>query len=552
MVPNNTQKLIPIDEIVPGAYIRFITIGDVQYLSVRDFIMYVCDKDNNMAGEIWRRLSIEHKAELDVLNFKFPGRGQCEQPVITFPGAVQLAMFLPGESAKRNRSLMTKIIIRYFAGDPTLIGEIEANAASNNPVAQMARNAVMDNSEEARMKRKREDEHMHLENTLAIKREMYKIEEGVVVSEEKKYVNTQRHMLDVLKIEDMKRVSERNHTLELQRAERDHVIEMAKARAQAAHILKHGVPLEVPVANATLPSPPTPTPPTPTPPLAPNHQEPSQKNTTVAKKRGFTIEHIGETVRKRVFVRADEAGIKTYRWKQMMHFHDADSEAVGRIIEEEMSRTEISLITLMQQLRLEPNQQMLFLKHLRPKLDSQGIQLLSDDTMLLSFCESQKEKLEELMLSAYEAAMREELETAVDELMMERNFNMASITAFALDIKKKFPTIVNMAASNREMAKNIVMQEFYLHNKYFNELCTNRNAKETIFEILDHAHFGHMKFRHDKKEEVYENVMKHIRAYYPEIQLITKHNNLYFKIKETKMVQEALDECLAIGIIQRN
>jgi hypothetical protein len=169
-VSSDSVQTIPLDEIASGATVRFTIFGGVQYLSVRDFIMHMCDKDTNMAGEIWRRLSSENKSELQAscLNFKFPGRGQSPQPVITFPGAIKLAMFLPGENAKKNRSLMAQIIVRYYAGDPTLIREIEANAMSDAPIPHMARVAIVNDDEDGtigmmndreglKLKRKREE-----------------------------------------------------------------------------------------------------------------------------------------------------------------------------------------------------------------------------------------------------------------------------------------------------------------------------------------------------------------------------------------------------------
>jgi hypothetical protein len=95
------------------------------------------------------------------LTFQFPGRGQTPQPVITFPGAIKLAMFLPGEYAKNNRLLMTNVIVRYFAGDPSLIREIEANAMSDASIPNMAREAMLcdgnSSKEECSLKRKREE-----------------------------------------------------------------------------------------------------------------------------------------------------------------------------------------------------------------------------------------------------------------------------------------------------------------------------------------------------------------------------------------------------------
>ena len=162
---------IPLDEIIPGATIRFTVIDGVQYLSIRDLIMHLCDKDGNDSGQIWRRLQEDKKNEVQTncLNFKFPGRGQSEQPVITFPGAIKLSMFLPGENAKKNRSIMSKILVRYFAGDPSLIKEIEANAASDAPVAQMARASLASEDEETqlRLARKRQYEQLEYEERVA-------------------------------------------------------------------------------------------------------------------------------------------------------------------------------------------------------------------------------------------------------------------------------------------------------------------------------------------------------------------------------------------------
>ena len=135
---------IPFDEIVPGATVRLAKIDGVQYLSVRDVIMHVCDKSAKTANKLWEILSDEKKREVtnDVRNFQFPGQGQSKQPVITFKGALKLAMFLSGDKAAMHRSAMVGILSRYYAGDGSLTDDIEANAASDSPVAQMARNSL--------------------------------------------------------------------------------------------------------------------------------------------------------------------------------------------------------------------------------------------------------------------------------------------------------------------------------------------------------------------------------------------------------------------------
>jgi len=53
--------------------------------------------------------------------------------------AISLIMVLPGETAKEVRQQFAHIIRRYMAGDQQLVNEINSNASSNSPIAQMAR-----------------------------------------------------------------------------------------------------------------------------------------------------------------------------------------------------------------------------------------------------------------------------------------------------------------------------------------------------------------------------------------------------------------------------
>ena len=137
--------IIPFDEIIPGATVRFTVINGEQYLSVRDLISVICGKTNKEASQTWiRDIDNEQKAELSSFcgNFQFPGRGQSEQPVIQFQGAIKLLMWLPGEQAKQFRSKASDIITRYFAGDKTLLAEVYANAESQGVINQAARAAL--------------------------------------------------------------------------------------------------------------------------------------------------------------------------------------------------------------------------------------------------------------------------------------------------------------------------------------------------------------------------------------------------------------------------
>jgi len=147
----------------------------------------LCGKNNIRACEVGDKLAQDKKNELYdyIVNFVFPGRGSREQPVITFPGAIKLAMFLPVENAQKNRSVMVRILVRYFAGDPSLIGEIEANAASDAPVAQMARaslaNEQPDNS--VSLSRKRTLEDLEIEERL-VALDRAKVQTGILKAEQ--------------------------------------------------------------------------------------------------------------------------------------------------------------------------------------------------------------------------------------------------------------------------------------------------------------------------------------------------------------------------------
>jgi hypothetical protein len=185
---------IPFDEILQGSSVRVATINEQQYLSIRDLIMHLCQKENDQAGYTWRTIPDERKAELSehLLVHKFPGRGQQEQPVVTFPGAIKLSMFLPGEHAKRNRSAMVRILSRYFAGDPSLIQEIEANAQSAAPIPQMARASLAHPPLLEGRKRGREiDELTDCERKTSLKERQIAIREKEVAMKHQEIMNLQ-------------------------------------------------------------------------------------------------------------------------------------------------------------------------------------------------------------------------------------------------------------------------------------------------------------------------------------------------------------------------
>jgi hypothetical protein len=141
---SESLEKIPFDEISAGTTARITVIDDVQYLSSRDVLMHISGQNNKGASKIWERLSDSRKEELssECRTKKFPGRGEVEQPVISFKGVLKLVMWIGGENAKKYRTAMVSILSRYYAGDGTLTDEIEANAKSTSPIQQMAKASI--------------------------------------------------------------------------------------------------------------------------------------------------------------------------------------------------------------------------------------------------------------------------------------------------------------------------------------------------------------------------------------------------------------------------
>lgn len=128
-------QVISFNEIIPEATVRVAVIDGVQYLSIRDIIMVMCDQNGNDAGQTWRRMPDINKNEVSTLQYKFKGQGQQDQPVIQLNGALKLIMWLPGETAKSLRTKAADILTKYFSGDLSLTAEIEHNKMIGAPAA---------------------------------------------------------------------------------------------------------------------------------------------------------------------------------------------------------------------------------------------------------------------------------------------------------------------------------------------------------------------------------------------------------------------------------
>lgn len=113
------QNKMSFDDVVPGAKVRFAVIDGVQYLSIRDLIMIVCDQTNKHASTTWINMNFQTKYDLekDTIIYKFPGRGQKEQPVVSIEAAAMILSYLPGDEAKNRRATALENLRRYHNAD---------------------------------------------------------------------------------------------------------------------------------------------------------------------------------------------------------------------------------------------------------------------------------------------------------------------------------------------------------------------------------------------------------------------------------------------------
>jgi hypothetical protein len=167
-------QLIPFVELTGGTEaVRITVIKGKTYMSITDIIVIVRKQTNTGAQDtkdaqrkarkdacdVWQDIPDRIKAEVKecTQHFKFPGQGQHIQEVITLKGALKLVNWIPGDTAKEYRDSVTEILMRYLAGDASMHGELEANAASTSPINVLAREEVG-----SKRIRDEDDQQLHL------------------------------------------------------------------------------------------------------------------------------------------------------------------------------------------------------------------------------------------------------------------------------------------------------------------------------------------------------------------------------------------------------
>lgn len=139
-------------ELIPNGH---VTVFDGRMVAV-ETVMVVAGKNRDQAGYVLRNIPEEHFSSMKFIERRMPGKGNGRTKLLTFEDTIELIMVLPGKIAKEFRLKFVDIIKRYLAGDHSLIQEIQANAQSDAPIHQMARDAMQseNDTDNAILKRK--------------------------------------------------------------------------------------------------------------------------------------------------------------------------------------------------------------------------------------------------------------------------------------------------------------------------------------------------------------------------------------------------------------
>jgi len=104
------------------------TAEDPPRVSMFDLIAVITGPGTDNARNYWVRFQAAHpEVATESSNFKFPGRGQRDTPVIGARGAVEIVLLLPGKAAASFRKGTADVIVRFLGGDPRIVDELAAN-----------------------------------------------------------------------------------------------------------------------------------------------------------------------------------------------------------------------------------------------------------------------------------------------------------------------------------------------------------------------------------------------------------------------------------------
>jgi hypothetical protein len=155
------SKLFSFAEVVPGCDASVRVTDDGLMVAV-DLVMVASGKNKNDAGKDLRELKEDIFPAANFAVRTLAGKGNVNIRLVSFQDAIELIMVLPGKVARETRKAFASIIHRYLAGDKSLITDIEANAGSSSPIAQLAR-ATLPEPEFCLLGQKREREELEMD-----------------------------------------------------------------------------------------------------------------------------------------------------------------------------------------------------------------------------------------------------------------------------------------------------------------------------------------------------------------------------------------------------
>ncbi len=123
-----------VENIFNGGKVR-VSEDNPRRASVFDVIRIVVETTNPHAS--FSRLCTEYEEVLARTTiYKFPGTGQRETPVTDAEGILYIVNLLPGRRAALFRLHAVKLLVRFLAGDQSLIEDITANARSQSTLSE--------------------------------------------------------------------------------------------------------------------------------------------------------------------------------------------------------------------------------------------------------------------------------------------------------------------------------------------------------------------------------------------------------------------------------
>ena len=129
--------------IIPNSEdVRVTNIEGVPHIWAVDLSMAITGKDRRHANECLTNLSCEMFEAGKFVLKNLPGNGKWPVKLLTLPHAIELVLVLPGAAARALRTKASNLMVRFLGGDPTLIREIEDNAASTAPINTIARASI--------------------------------------------------------------------------------------------------------------------------------------------------------------------------------------------------------------------------------------------------------------------------------------------------------------------------------------------------------------------------------------------------------------------------